>query len=313
MTATSDSRLGRIVAVVGPTAVGKTAVAEEIASLVNGEIVSADSMQVYRGMDIGTAKPPVGERRAPYHCLDIVDPGEPYSAALFQRDAREAIDGIIARGRVPIVCGGSGLYVRAALDDMRFPDGEVRSAVREHLDALARDLSPQELHARLASIDPASAAVIHPANVKRIVRVLEMAGQGVSYAQRLPGFQRRESVYDAVFVGLSMDRPELYERIGERVDAMISSGLIEEVRGLLDRGFRTALTASKAIGYKEIVPVLEENADLPTAIDTIKQSTRRYAKRQLSWFHADPRVDWVDVTGLSPVSAVERVVMLVDF
>lgn len=313
MTATTEARRGRVIAIVGPTAVGKTVFAEEIAARLAGEIVSADSMQVYRGMDIGTAKPPVGDRRVPYHCLDLVDPGQPYSAALFQRDARAAMDGIIARGHVPFLCGGSGLYVRAAVDDMHFPEGEALSAERERIDALARGLTPQELHARLDSVDPASAAVIHPANVRRVVRALEMAERGVSYASVLPGFRRRESVYDTVFVGLTMDRADLYERIGARVDAMVASGLVEEVRALLDRGYRTALTASQAIGYKEIVPVLEGKADLPTAVDAIKQATRRYAKRQLTWFRADPRVTWLDVKHPSPASAVERALMLVDF
>lgn len=303
----------RVVAVVGPTGVGKTAVAEEIAARLGGEIVSADSMQVYRGMDVGTAKPPPNERRVPYHCIDIVGPGEPYSAALYQRDARAAIADVALRGRLPVVCGGTGLYVRAALDDMRFPEGELDSAERARLDALAAELTPAELHARLAAIDPESAAVIHPNNVRRVVRALEMAEQGTSYAEQLAGFSERQSVYDAVFVGLTMDRELLYERIAARVGAMMAAGLLDEVRRLLAAGYRDALTAAQAIGYKELVPVAEasapgteDEAGLADAVEEIRRATRRYAKRQLTWFRADPRVRWVDITGLDSVRAAAK-------
>ncbi len=305
---------GRVLAVVGPTAVGKTAVAEELAVRLGGEIVSADSMQVYRGMDVGTAKSAASERRVPYRCLDLVDPGTPYSAALYQRDARAAIADIHAEGKLPAVCGGTGLYVRAALDDMRFPAGGTAAATREAYERLAGEEGPAALHALLAVRDPASAELIHPNNVRRVVRALEMLDtEGVSYASQAAGFARRRSVYDAVFIGLAMERAELYARIDARVDAMIARGLLDEVRGLLEAGYRDALTAAQAIGYKELVPVAEEGADLAEAVAAVKQATRRYAKRQLTWFRADPRITWLDVTGLAAGEAADEARQLVTW
>lgn len=304
---------GPVIAVVGPTGVGKTALGEELAARLGGEIVSADSMQVYRGMDVGTAKPPAAQRRVPYHCIDLVAPGEPYSAARYQRDARAAIDGILARDALPVVVGGTGLYVRAALDEMTFPKGKVVSPLRERLEALAAELGPQGLHARLAEFDPDAAALIHPNNTRRVIRALEMLdGSGMSYAAQAAGFAERRPAYRAAYVGLTMERFALYERIDRRVDAMIAGGLVDEVRGLLATGYRKALTAAQAIGYKEIVRVLEAGAPLPEATAAIKQASRRYAKRQLTWFRADPRVAWLDVTELSPPDAADAAERLVE-
>lgn len=298
---------GRVLAVVGPTGVGKTAVAEELAVRLGGEIVSADSMQVYRGMDVGTAKARPDERRVPSRCIDLVDPGTPYSAALFQADSRAAIADVLAESRLPVLCGGTGLYVRAALDDMRFPSGETTATARTRYECFAEENGAEALHALLAERDPDSAALVHPNNVRRIVRALEMLeAEGVSYAEQHAGFGRRESVYDASFLGLSMDRAELYARIDARVDRMLADGLLAEVRGLLDAGYRDALTAAQAIGYKELVPVLEANADLGEAVESIKQATRRYAKRQLTWFRADPRVVWLDISGMSAGDAADE-------
>ncbi|HEY3318704.1 MAG TPA: tRNA (adenosine(37)-N6)-dimethylallyltransferase MiaA [Coriobacteriia bacterium] len=304
---------GRVLAVVGPTAVGKTTVAEELAVRLGGEIVSADSMQVYRGMDVGTAKPRPYERRVPYRCLDLVDPGTPYSAALYQRDARAAIGDIQAEGKLPVVCGGTGLYVRATLDDMRFPPGEAATASRERYERIAESDGAEVLHALLAQRDPASAALIHPNNVRRVVRALEMLDAGgMSYAEQAAGSSSRASVYDAFLLGLAMERAELYARIEARVDAMMTAGLLAEVDRLLDAGYRDALTASQAIGYKELVPVLEEGADLGEAVEAVKRATRRYAKRQLTWFNADPRVTWLDVTELSPSATADEAQRLVE-
>jgi tRNA dimethylallyltransferase len=304
---------GRVVAVVGPTAVGKTALAEELALRLGGEIVSADSMQVYRGMDVGTAKPPEAERRVPYRCLDLVDPGTPYSAALYQADARSAIGDVHAEGRVPVVCGGTGLYVRAALDDMRFPAGDTATSARARYDAIASAEGAEALHALLAERDSASAALLHPNNVRRVVRALEMLDEeGVSYAEQAAGFRQRESVYDAMFIGLEMERAELYARIDQRVDAMLAAGLLDEVRRLLEAGYREALTAAQAIGYKELVPVVDGETGLEEAAAAIQQATRRYAKRQLTWFRADPRIAWLDVTELSPAEAADEAERLVE-
>jgi tRNA dimethylallyltransferase len=303
---------GPVIAVVGPTGVGKTAVGEEIAVRLGGEIVSADSMQVYRGMDVGTAKQPRSVRRVPYHLLDVAEPGEHYSVALYQRAARAAIDGVLAGKGVPVVVGGSGLYVRAALDDMVFPSGQPASPTRERFEQLATELGPERLHAYLAERDPEAAALIHRNNTRRVLRALEMLeGDGVSYADQHALLAERRAVYRASYVGLTMDRTELYARIDARVDAMLSAGLLDEVRTLLEAGHRPALTAAQAIGYKELVPVIEHGADLTAAADTIKQATRRYAKRQLTWFRADPRVRWVDVTGLSSAAAAEAAFSLV--
>lgn len=302
----------RVIAVVGPTAVGKTGIAEEIALRLGGEVVSADSMQVYRGMDIGTAKTPLAERRVPHRCVDLAEPGDAYSAALYQHDARSAIDAIAARGLAPVLCGGTGLYVRAALDDWEFPPGRQVSPARGRIEALAAQIGPEALHARLAEIDPESAALIHPNNVRRVVRAFEMAECGISYAEQARRFAQRHSVYDARFVGLDMDRDALYARIDARVEAMTMAGLVDEVRGLLEAGYRDALTAAQAIGYKELVPVIEKGTDLGAAVGAIARATRRYAKRQLTWFRADPRVRWLDVTALDTPAAADAALALVE-
>ncbi len=301
----------RVIAIVGPTAVGKSAVADLVAERIGGEIVSADSMQVYRDMDIGTAKTPPEARRVRYHGIDLVEPGTAFSAALYQAYARAAVDEIRARGRVPVFVGGTGLYVRAALDDMEFPPGDTGTPLRQEIEARAREIGADALHGELAVLDPASAALIHPHNVKRVVRALEMHSEGVSYAEQAARFACRTFHYpETVLVGLTMDRAALYRRIDERVAGMLAQGLLGEVRRLLDAGLREALTAAQAIGYKELVPVVEGTASLEDAQAAIAQATRRYAKRQLTWFRADPRVRWVDVTVLGVAAAAERVLAL---
>lgn len=304
---------GPVLAVVGPTGTGKTAVGDLLATLFKGEVISADSMQIYRGMDIGTAKAPAAQRSVPYHCVDIVEPGAAYSAALFQRDARSAIDAILARGALPLVVGGTGLYVRAALDEMVFPGGEVMSPTRERLEKLLEQLGPQGLHANLARRDPEAAALIHPNNTRRVMRALEMLdADDVSYADQHARFAQRRAAYRTAYLGLTMDRGALYARIDARVDEMVAAGLLDEVRRLLGSGYRKVLTAAQAIGYKELVPVIEDSAPLDEAVATIKQASRRYAKRQLTWFRADPRIRWLDVTDMSSAEAAERAAALVE-
>jgi len=301
------------IAIVGPTAVGKSAVAEQVAYRIDGEIIDADSMQVYRGMDIGTAKTAPADRLVPHHCLDLTEPGTPYSAALFQRDARAAIDSVAARGHIPVIVGGTGLYVRAALDEFSFPEGERTNETRRLLEERAERIGSQALHAELAALDPASAALVHPNNVRRTIRALEMRSSGTSYAQQASGFTRREAHYPgARLIGLTMERSRLYARIDARVDAMLAEGLLGEVARLLEAGYRHALTATQAIGYKELVPVLERRSTLEAAADEIKRASRRYAKRQLTWFRADPRVIWVDVTEMSAEGATRAVLDLVE-
>lgn len=313
MTETAAVRAYPVVAVVGPTGSGKSALAESIAVALGGEIVSADSMQVYRSMDIGTAKTPPGERRVPYHCIDLVSPGEPYSAALFQRDARSGIEDIRSREKVAVLCGGTGLYVRAALDDFAFAEGDqVENPVRQRYEQLAEELGAEGLYALLAERDPASAELIHPNNVRRVVRALEMLEEGVSYAQQQSGFSVRETVYPAVFIALDFPREELYSRIDARVDAMLEAGLLQEVASLLEAGFRDALTAAQAIGYKELVPVIEGARPLDEAVEEIKRSSRRYAKRQLTWFRADPRIHWLPASGVSHDELLAASVALIE-
>jgi tRNA dimethylallyltransferase len=264
-------------------------------------------MQVYRGMDIGTAKVPPSARSVAYHGIDLVDPGFPFTAALYQREARAAIENIRARDALPVLCGGSGLYVRAALDDFRFDerregeltsDSDVVSSSRSLLTTQAQELGAEAFHELLAKRDPQSAALIHPHNVRRVIRAFELLEQGTSYATRNEGFAEFTAVYPARFIGLTVEPDVLYEVIERRDDSMMASGLLEEVRGLLDAGFREAVCARQAIGYKELLPVLEGGCSAKDATAQIKQATRRYAKRQRTWFRRDARIEWIDATDL---------------
>lgn len=284
-----------VIAVMGCTASGKSSLAEELALTLDGEVISADSMQVYRGMDIGTAKVPESERRVPYHCIDICDPGEPYSAALFQRDARAAIQDIRDRGKLPIICGGTFFYVRACLSAMGFAAGDqADNPVRAYYESLLQKLGAQGLWELLRDRDPESAAVIHPNNTVRVIRAFEMFEQGESYAQRKAAFKGVPDIIPNVKLGLSVEVDALYERINKRVDDMVEQGLVDEVRGLLSRGFEDALTAQAAIGYKEIVAALAGGCSLNDAIAQIKQSTRRYSKRQRSWLRGEKGLIRID-------------------
>lgn len=284
-----------VVCVVGPTASGKTDLAQALAVSLGGEVVSADSMQIYRGMDIGTGKLPVSERLVPHHGFDLVDPGEPFSAALFQDFARARFREINARGNRCVLAGGTGFYVRAAIDDYEFPAGEqVGNPVRERYLAIARDRGSDELWKLLAARDEASAAVIPPADVKRVVRAFELLEEGTTYAEQRAKLARLPQLVPSVFIGLAVDPDLLRERIDARVDAMVEAGLVAEVEGLLAHGFREGVTAPQAIGYKEIVAALDGRITLEEAVDQIKLATRRYAKRQRTWFRKDQRIKWLD-------------------
>lgn len=302
----------KVVCIQGPTASGKSTLADLVAQRMPGEIVSADSMQVYRGMDIGTAKVPVAERTVAYHCIDIRDPGEEYSAALFQRDAREAFDDIRGRGGVPVLCGGTGLYVQAALDDMSFPAGELASPARVKYERMLDEEGPDRLFAYLASVDSESAELIHPNNVRRVIRALEMWEEGESYAQRKRAFSTMPPCIPSVRIALSVDREMLYDRINARVDEMVAQGLVEEVQALLDRGYRDALTAAQAIGYKEVVAHLDGDVSLETAIEQIKQASRRYAKRQMTWLRRDDDIVWLDANDGIADTLVDRTLEIIE-
>ncbi|WP_328632139.1 tRNA (adenosine(37)-N6)-dimethylallyltransferase MiaA [Streptomyces sp. NBC_00356] len=280
----------RVIAVVGPTAAGKSDLGVFLAKELGGEVVNADSMQLYRGMDIGTAKLTPDEREGvPHHLLDIWDVTEAASVAEYQRLARAEIDRLLAAGRWPVLVGGSGLYVRGAVDKMEFPgtDPEVRARLEDEL----RLRGSGALHARLAAADPEAATAILPSNGRRIVRALEVIEiTGKPFTANLPG---HDSVYDTVQIGVDVARPELDERIATRVDRMWEAGLVEEVRALEVQGLREGRTASRALGYQQVLGALAGECTLDEARAETVRATKRFARRQDSWFRRDPRVHWL--------------------
>lgn len=287
-----------IVAIVGPTATGKTDLAVELAGRIGGEVVNADSMQLYRGMDVGTAKPTEAERRGiPHHLLDVWDVTSRASVVDYQERARAAVAEITARGRVPLLVGGSGLYVRAVLDDLDFPgtDPELRARLEGELAAAG----PATLHARLSHVDPAAAAAILPSNGRRLVRALEVVElTGRPFAATLPA----PTAPDAVQIGL--DRADLDERVEARVDRMWARGLVDEVRGLA--GLAGSPTASRALGYAQVLRLLAGTLSEPAARDETVRATRRFVRRQRSWFRRDPRVAWLDAGRSDLLDAAAR-------
>jgi len=305
MTAGADPRGPFVLVVAGPTASGKSRLAMEIARRLSCEIVVADSMQVYRGLDIGTAKPTPAERReVPHHLLDLREPDQPFSAGDYVPLARRAIREIAGRGRLPLLVGGTGLYIRAALSGILA--GPSRDeALRE--DLLAREKAgPGALHRELRERDPAAGERIPPGDLVRVVRALEvvlLTGKPLSALQDGHGFS--EAPFRARLLVLDPPRPLLYRWIEERVEAMIEKGWVEEVRGLLARGFSPSLGSMKAVGYRELARSLLEGAPLPEAVAAIKTATRRYAKRQLTWFRAERGAEWLPLSwegGISPLA-----------
>mgnify|MGYP000708232122 FL=1 len=287
--------MNKVIVVVGPTASGKSSLAIKLAQRLNGEIVSADSMQVYRGMNIGSAKAPENERIVDHWGLDLLEPGEPFSAALFQVYARSAFKDIFNRGKTPILCGGTGFYVRAAIDDYDFPKGDqIGNDVRDKWMDFADKYGAEALWNALAKIDPNSAQLIAVNDIKRIVRAFELLEDGKTYAQQKETLSSIPELIPSIWIGLEVDPQLLKTRINTRVDKMIELGLVAEVESLLDSGFREAITASQAIGYKEIVAALDGKCSMDDAIEQIKTSTRRYAKRQRTWFRKEKRIHWID-------------------
>jgi tRNA dimethylallyltransferase len=284
--------------IVGPTAVGKTALSLELAKKYNGEIISGDSMQVYRGMDIGTAKASPEERaEVPHHLIDICDPSESFTVSMFQTLAAAVIADIHARGKLPIVVGGTGLYVESLCYDFGFAEGEPNLAVREALQARIEQEGSEVLHRELAKIDPQAAEKIHANDARRIIRALEVwQTTGTTFSA---GSTRKESPYEPIWIGLNMDRAKLYERIEMRIDQMLNQGLVEEVKTLLLTHASQLPTALQAIGYKEIVRWLQGEYTYERAVELLKRDTRHFAKRQLSWFRRMVEIHWVDCTNLS--------------
>jgi tRNA dimethylallyltransferase len=282
-----------VVAVVGATATGKSGLAIALARTLGGEVVNTDSMQLYQGMDIGTAKEPeTAWQGVPHHLLDIWPVTRTANVADYQKLARAAIDGIIARGRVAVLAGGSGLYVRAALDDLHFPgtDGDIRARLESEL----AEVGPAVLHARVARLDPAAATAILPSNGRRIVRALEVIElTGQPFSATMPAYDQTRP---AVQLGLTLPRPELDQRIADRVDRMWQAGLETEVKDLVQLGLRDGKTASRALGYQQLLRHLDGELTLDEAREETVKATRRFARRQESWFRRDPRVRWLDAS-----------------
>ncbi|WP_030704559.1 MULTISPECIES: tRNA (adenosine(37)-N6)-dimethylallyltransferase MiaA [unclassified Streptomyces] len=280
----------RVITVVGPTAAGKSDLGVFLAQRLDGEVINADSMQLYRGMDIGTAKLTLPERDGvPHRLLDIWDVTEAASVAEYQRLARREIDRLLAEGRTPILVGGSGLYVKGAIDALEFPGTD--PAIRARLEAELAGDGPGALHARLAAADPAAARAILPGNGRRIVRALEVIEiTGKPFTANLPG---EKPVYEAVQIGVDVDRPELDDRIARRVDRMWEAGLVDEVRALEGSGLREGLTASRALGYQQVLAALAGECTEDDARAETVRATKRFARRQDSWFRRDTRVLWL--------------------
>ncbi len=284
-----------VLGLVGPTASGKSGLALRAALALGGEIICMDSMQVYRGMDIGTAKPTREERAlVPHHMLDVVAPDTPYSVAEYREQAAAAIAAVLARGHLPILCGGTGLYLRALSQNPQLGGAPADPAIREKWQALAEQSGNEAVHAALMERDPESARNLHPNNLRRVIRaleVLELTGQPFS-AQRLQSPEERP--YDLRLFALDWPRETLYRRVEERVGRMLDAGLVTEVRALLDSGLDPAAQSMQGLGYKELVPYLRGEMPLLDCAELLSRRTRNYAKRQLTWFRSDRRVRWLE-------------------
>ncbi|GMV38003.1 MAG: tRNA dimethylallyltransferase [Fimbriimonadales bacterium] len=297
-----------LVVILGPTASGKTATAIRLAEAIGGEIVSADSMQVYRGLDIGTAKPTREERaRVPFHLLDVVEVDEDFTVVDFQRLAARAVDDIRSRGRVPILCGGTGFYIRAFLEGFTIDGLPSDPVLRQRLDEEARQHGTEVLHARLAEVDPEAADKIGRNDRFRIVRALEVCEAG---GRPFSSLQTRKPIgLTSVKVGLSWSRPELYRRIDERAAAMLAAGWLQETRDLLSKGYVETAVAKRALGYRRLFAHLKGEITLDEALEMIRRDTRRYAKRQMTWFRKEPNVNWISAETDGP-DVWERVLPL---
>ncbi len=286
-----------LIILTGPTAVGKTKLSLRLARAVGGEIISADSMQVYRYMDIGTAKiRPEEMEGISHHLIDVLDPSEEFHVVKFQELAKKAMEQIRAAGHIPIVAGGTGFYIQALLYDIDFTEHPGQERLRRQLEAFAREQGREALHQRLAQVDPAAADQIHPNNVKRVVRALEFFHQtGEPISRHNQQERQKESPYQFVYFVLTDARSRLYQRIDSRVDQMLRDGLVEEVRSLKERGYTKDMVSMQGLGYKEILTYLEGGCSLEDAVYQIKRDTRHFAKRQITWFKRERDVTWIDL------------------
>lgn len=295
----------KLVVIIGPTAVGKTKLSIEIAHRLNGEIISGDSMQIYKGMDIGTAKITPDEMEGvPHHLIDIKEPDDDYSVAEFQEAARPLIDEITDKNKMPMIVGGTGLYIQSVLYNYQFTESPSDPEFRKRLELELTQKGEHAIHELLAQVDPESAKRIHPNNTRRVIRALE-----IFHCTNIPMHehlkqQENELLYDVALIGLTMDREVLYQRINQRVDIMVENGLLKEVKSLYDQGLRDTLSI-KAIGYKEIYDYFDGKVSLEEALDQLKQNSRRYAKRQLTWFRNKMDVKWFDMT--PPINDEQKV------
>ncbi|WP_160719868.1 tRNA (adenosine(37)-N6)-dimethylallyltransferase MiaA [Bacillus sp. USDA818B3_A] len=289
----------KLLVIIGPTAVGKTNLSIEMAKRYNGEIISGDSMQIYRGMNIGTAKITKQEMQGiPHHLIDIKEPEEAFSVADFQLLVRAKINEIAKRGKLPIIVGGTGLYIQSVIYDYQFSDVSGDEAFRLELEERVKEIGNEALHKELQEVDPESAAQIHPNNVRRVIRALEIFHLTGKTMQEYQKKQQPDLLYDTALIGLTMDREKLYERINLRVDIMVNQGLLAEVKDLYDQGLRD-VQSIQAIGYKEIYDYLDGKVSWEDAVETLKQNSRRYAKRQFTWFRNKMDVQWFDMTNVN--------------
>ncbi len=298
-----------LIVIGGPTACGKTGFSIKLAKEIGGEIISADSMQVYRYMDIGTAKvTPEEADGVPHYLIDEFDPDEEYNVMIFQQKAKAYMEEIWAKGKIPILVGGTGFYINALLYDNDFTETENDTSYREECYKLAQEQGPEVLYERLQKVDPEYAANIHANNVKRVTRALEyhyLTGQ--KFSEHNAEQKEKETPYDAAVIILTMDREKLYERIELRIDLMLEQGLLEEVKGLLDRGYTPDLVSMQGIGYKEFIPYFNGECTLEEAVTQLKTNTRRFAKRQLTWFRRQIDGLWIDLSKAAGEEALEDV------
>lgn len=286
----------KLLVLLGPTAVGKTKLSIELARALSCEIISGDSMQVYRGMDVGTAK--ITEKEmggVPHHLIDVLEPDQPFSVAMFQEWCRKLIPEITGRGRLPFIVGGTGLYIESVCYEFQFTEAGADENFRAREQAFAETHGAEALHAKLAELDPKSAARLHPNDVRRVIRALEIVHlTGETLSSQLEK-QQKQSPYELCLIGLTMDRQMLYNRIERRIDDMLRLGLVDEVHGLLRKGYRRDAVSMQGLGYKEIVEHLVDGIPLDVAVEKLKRDTRRFAKRQLSWFRHMKDIAWIDV------------------
>lgn len=286
----------KILCVVGPTASGKTDYAVELALKCGGEVVSCDSMQIYKHMDIGTAKPTADEMKGvKHHMIDIIEPNESFSVARFSEMARECIDDILLRGKMPVLCGGTGLYFDSTINNINFIQMDTDEEYRKYLESAAKEFGNEYVYKILKRVDEESAESIHPNNLKRVIRALEIYKTTGKKKSELDKEQLSEPLYEPEITGLMRDREVLSDRINKRVDIMMEKGLVEEVSELIKMGIDTEATSMQAIGYKEIIEYLDGKTSLSDAVDKIKRESRRYAKRQLTWFKRNEKIHWINI------------------